>query len=99
MAHDGLRSNGVKNKMSLSGDLETADIEDGKEVEKLLSATHNNNALKISWQHNDAAKTHRYTIENISRAKSVTNAMLIWDGKPMSMDVKGEVAVASTCRR
>jgi hypothetical protein len=92
--HDGLRSNGVKNKMSLSGDLETADIEDGKEVEKLLSATHNNNALKISWQHNDAAKTHRYTIENISRAKSVTNAMLMWDGKPMSMDVKGETVVA-----
>lgn len=94
VVNDGLRSNGVKNKMSLSGDLETADIEDGKEVEKLLSATQNNNALKISWQHNDAAKTHRYTIENIIRQKSVTNAMLLWDGKPMSMDVKGEADIA-----
>ncbi len=91
---DGLRSSGVKNKMSLSGELETADIEDGKQVEKLLTASQNNNALKISWQHNDAVKTHRYTIENIDRAKSVSNVELSWDGKPMSMDVKGNESLA-----
>jgi len=38
VGNDGLRSSGVKNKMNLSGDLETADVEDGKLVEKLLSA-------------------------------------------------------------
>ena len=92
--NDGLRSTGVKNKMSLSGNLETADIEDGKEVEKLLTAFQNNNALKISWQHNDATKTHRYTIENIDKLKSASNINLRWDGKPMSMDVKGEEAIA-----
>lgn len=91
---DGLRASGVKNKMSLSGEIETADIEDGKLTEKLLTANQNNNALKISWQHNDAAKTHRYTIENIDRLKSVSNVDLAWDGKPMSMDVKGNESVA-----
>ena len=80
--------------MSLSGELETADIEDGKQVEKLLTASQNNNALKISWQHNDATKIHRYTIENINRLKSVTNIDLHWNGKPMSMDAKGEASVA-----
>ena len=35
--NNGLRSSGVKNKMNLSGILETADIEDGKTVEKLLT--------------------------------------------------------------
>jgi alpha-2-macroglobulin len=94
VGNDGLRSSSVKNKMSLSGELETADIEDGKLVEKLLTASQNNNAVKISWQHNDATKTHRYTIENISRLKSVSNVELQWDGKPMSMDVKGEESVA-----
>ena len=94
VGNDGLRSSGVKNKMSLSGELETADIEDGKLVEKLLNASQNNSALKISWQHNDATKTHRYTIENIARTKSVSNVGLRWDGKPMSMEVKGDESIA-----
>lgn len=94
VGNDGLRSSGVKNKMSLSGELETADIEDGKLTEKLLTASQNNNALKISWQHNDAAKTHRYTIENIDRGKSVSNIELKWDGKPMDMDVTGNESIA-----
>ncbi len=92
--NDGLRSNGIKNKMSLGGTLETADIEDGKEIEKLLTAFQNNKALKINWQHNDATKTHRYTIENIDRLKSTGNIDLRWNGKPMNMDVNGEAAVA-----
>lgn len=94
VGNDGLRSNGVKNKMSLSGILETADIEEGKGVEKLLTASQNNNILKISWQHNDATKTHHYTIENIDRLKSVSNVDLRWDGKPMKIDIKAEAAVA-----
>lgn len=94
ISDDGLRSSGTKNKMNFSGELETADVEDGKQVEKLLSASQNNNTLKISWQHNDAAKSHRYTIENIDRLKSVSNIDLKWDGKPMNMDVKGDRQLA-----
>ncbi len=87
---DGLRSNGVKNKLNLGGNLETADIEDGKQVEKLLTAKQGNTDLKINWQHNDATKTHRYTIENISRLKSASKVELFWNGKPMNMKLKGE---------
>jgi uncharacterized protein YfaS (alpha-2-macroglobulin family) len=92
--NDGLRSNGVKDKMSLSGDLETADVEDGKMLEKLLTASQNNNTLKINWQHNDAAKTHHFTIENINRLKVASILNLRWDGKAMNMDVTGEAAIA-----
>ncbi len=92
--NEGLRSSSIKNKMSLSGNLETADIEDGKRVEKLLTAFQNNKALKINWQHNDATKTHQYTIENINRLKAATNVNLRWDGKLMNIDIKGEAAVA-----
>ena len=93
VTQEGLRSNGIKNKMSLGGELETADIEDGKLVEKLLSAVYNGKALKINWQHNDAAKTHRFTIDNIDRQKSAANVELRWNGKPMNMDVEGETDV------
>ncbi len=91
--HDGLRASEAKNKMSLGGELETADIEEGSQVEKLLTASQNNSVLKISWQHNDATKIHRYTIENITRSTTAGNITLRWDGKPMNMEVKGEETI------
>jgi alpha-2-macroglobulin len=94
VTNDGLRSNGIKNKMSLNGTIETADIEKGSEVEKLLSATQNGKGLKLNWQHNDATKTHHFILDNIDRSNSVSNINLQWNGSPMNMDVKGENAVA-----
>jgi len=91
---NGLRSSGVKNKMTFSGDVETADIETGAETEKLLSATQNNKALKITWTHNDAAKTHSYSIDNIERGPAAGNIKMTWNGSPMNMDVKGEKEIA-----
>ncbi|MFT3979146.1 MAG: MG2 domain-containing protein [Ferruginibacter sp.] len=86
----GLRSASVKNKMFLSGELETADIEDGKQVEKLLTARQGNKDLVVKWQHNDAAKLHQYTVEGIERGASVGKLELSWNGKPMNMKVSGE---------
>ena len=90
ISENGLRSNGVKNKMSFSGELETADIEKAAEVEKLLTATQNSKALKVNWQHNDATKTHGFTIDNIEREKSANNVAVSWNGSPMNIEVKGE---------
>ncbi|MGC4103246.1 alpha-2-macroglobulin family protein [Ferruginibacter sp.] len=94
VSDEGLRSSGVKNKMTLGGELETADVEKGAEIEKLLSATQAGKALKINWQHNDAAKSHHFTIDNIERASTVNNVELKWSGAAMGMDVKGENAIA-----
>ncbi|HMK03082.1 MAG TPA: MG2 domain-containing protein, partial [Ferruginibacter sp.] len=94
ISDDGLRSSGTKNKMSFSGNIETADVENGTQIEKLLTITQNNKPLKITWQHNDATKTHRYSIENIERLKSVSNMIVLWDGKPMHIELKGENTVA-----
>ena len=90
----GLRSNGTKNKMSLSGMLETADVETGKDIEQLLVATLDGRVLKINWQHNDAAKSHIYTIDNIEKSSNEKNLLLAWGGKPMNMEVKGETVIA-----
>jgi len=94
VSDEGLRSSGVKNKMTLSGELETADVEKGSDIEKLLTANQAGKSLKINWQHNDATKTHIYIIENIERGASVSKVELKWDGSPMGMEVKGENAVA-----
>ncbi len=90
----GLRSTGIKNKMSLAGELETADIEKGADIERLLSAFQNNRSLKINWQHNDAVKTHLFTIDNIERGSVANNLLLNWNGQPMGMEVKGESTIA-----
>ena len=84
----GLRASGTKNKMNLTGQLETSDIEDSKTIEKLLKATQNGKELKISWQHNDAAKTHNYTIENVDRLAKESELHLSWDGSPLNMKQK-----------
>ncbi len=86
----GMRSTVSKNHMFISGELETADLEDGKPMEKLLSATQNGKLLTIKWQHNDAAKSHLYTIEGIERGATASNISLAWNGKPMGMEASGE---------
>jgi alpha-2-macroglobulin len=85
----GLRS-AVKNKMFLTGELETADVEDGKSTEALLTATQAGKTLPIKWQHNDAAKLHTYTVEGIERTGNASNLRLAWNGKPMKMEATGE---------
>ncbi|MFT3679020.1 MAG: MG2 domain-containing protein [Ferruginibacter sp.] len=90
----GLRSAAAKGRMFLSGELETADIEDGKSVENIVSATQNNKPLKITWQHNDAAKSHLYTVEGIERLGNTSNLNLVWNGKSAGIDVKGDKQVA-----
>ncbi len=94
VSDNGLRSSGTKNKMSLDGEIETADVEKGADIEKLLIATQSSKSLKISWQHNDAAKTHLFTIDNIERGSTSSSVQLSWNGTPMGMDVKGETTIA-----
>ncbi|MCW3090672.1 MAG: hypothetical protein JWP81_1741 [Ferruginibacter sp.] len=94
VTNNGLRSAAAKNRMSLTGELETADVEKGKDIEGLLVATLDNQPLKINWQHNDVAKTHIFTIDAIERKGMAKNLLLRWNGKPMEMDVIGEAAIA-----
>ncbi len=91
---NGLRSAAAKNRMFVSGELATADIEDGKAIEKLLTATQSSKPLTINWQHNDAAKSHIYTIDGIERGNNVNNIKVAWNGKAMGMDVTGEKELA-----
>ncbi len=89
----GLRSAAAKKNMFISGELETADIEKGNEIEKILAATQSNKQLKINWQHNDAAKSHIYTIEGIERSAANSTVSITWNGKLPGMEVNGEKTI------
>jgi alpha-2-macroglobulin len=90
VTNDGLRSDGTKTKMTLNGTLATADAEDGKQIENILTALQNDKNCKITWQHSNAGKTHAYTVTGIERNKNMETSLLLkWNGKPMSMEVAG----------
>ncbi len=86
--NSGLRSDGSKDKMFLNGEINTADLEDGKQIEKVLTVSQNSKTYPIVWQH-AAGKTHAFTINGITRTGNATPLMIQWNGKPMNIDVSG----------
>jgi len=84
---NGIRSAG-KETMSFSGEIKTADVEDSREVEKILKASLNNAILSIKWQHNETARTHGFVIDGIQRKNAESLLKLEWDGAPLHISNK-----------
>ncbi|HSN62106.1 MAG TPA: MG2 domain-containing protein, partial [Ferruginibacter sp.] len=89
VSNDGLRSSGSKDKMFVDGTLTTSDAEDISKVEKLLTATQNAQAYKITWQHSNNNKTHQFNISNINRGSSEQALYLKWNGAPLDIKNSG----------
>jgi alpha-2-macroglobulin len=89
ITNDGLRSSGSKDKMFIEGTITTADAEEEKEVQKILTVHYNNQTIKSSWQHSNNNKTHRFTIAGISRGTSGLSLYLKWNGAPLSINKTG----------
>jgi uncharacterized protein YfaS (alpha-2-macroglobulin family) len=66
ITQNGLYATG-KETMMLKGMVTTADVEESKSIESLLSASLNSKELEIKWQHNESGKIHDFIIENIKR--------------------------------
>lgn len=89
VSDDGLRSAGDSRSMFLPGSIETSDVEDPKEVEKILTASHGKDNLKINWQHEENSRIHRFTVEGIQRGKTDDSLVLKWNGKPLESKNQG----------
>ncbi len=74
--------------MTLSGELATADVEDSKKVEQLLRAKLQSQDMKITWQHNEQNRIHRFTITDIHKAGSEQTLTLQWEGSAINSDQK-----------
>ena len=90
----GLKSSD-KETMSLSGEIETADVEESARVAKLLNASLGNTPLKILWQHNEANKTHDFIINNIQRKTVARNLVckLEWRSIKYQYQRKKEIII------
>lgn len=92
---EGLKNdpNGDEKKKQLSGWLNTADIANSEDVEKLVVAKQDGNVLPIAWVHQEDNIKHTFLIENIVRGENASEVEVFWDGKPMGLEKKSSKKV------
>ncbi len=82
-----------KEMMVYTGLVETADIEEGMEVEKMLSARYEGIALPVKWEHDEMARRHRFIVSEIKRGAAAGKLQLSWDGTPIGAGQKEEKGI------
>jgi uncharacterized protein YfaS (alpha-2-macroglobulin family) len=79
--------------MKLSGEINTADQEDPKEIEKCLELEYHQ-PLKIKWQHNPMQNTSNFVIDSIRKTSDTETLRLNWSGKPIDANNSGSEELA-----
>ncbi|WP_253906605.1 alpha-2-macroglobulin [Chitinophaga sp. SYP-B3965] len=84
----GLRSaNNSAEKMTYSGVVRTADLEEVQAIEKLITVKYDGAPTSIAWQHDVANRSYKFTISNIVRKSTAAKMEIAWNGKPINSDV------------
>lgn len=95
LEEEGLRAaNNSKDLMTYSGNILTADVEESTQIEKVLKVNLAGSTPKITWQHNEANKTHSFTIEGIKRGNQSNNLLLQWNGDALNIEQKDKKEIA-----
>ena len=81
----------TKNK--IYGTINTSDVIDDAEIEKVLSAKQSGNDLPISWTHEGDGKSHNFEIMEVIRAENEGEVDVSWNGKSIDVDVKGKETI------
>lgn len=74
-------------KMSFSGVVRTADLEEVQAIEKLITVKYDGGPTSIAWQHDVANRSYKFTINNIARKSVAAKMEIVWNGKPIGADV------------
>lgn len=80
-------------KQKVLGHVLTADVIDNQQLEQILKATYQNQALKINWFHEADRKMHRFEIDSVQRGEKSGDLKLSWDGKPIKVKLSGDTKV------
>lgn len=84
----------TSNKVKLRGIIQTADKANNQAIEKMITATQNGKALKITWKHGTTANMHQFTIEDVARKDNEEQVHISWSGAPIDVDRTGNVNYA-----
>ena len=86
-------TNNTLDQMTCSGAVYTADVEDPQVIEKILDVQYAGKKLPVTWQHNAAGRTSKFTIANIARGSAARNLALSWSGAPLKVDNAGKTTI------
>ncbi|MDD4602762.1 MAG: MG2 domain-containing protein [Bacteroidales bacterium] len=73
----------------LSGTLKTSDDADDLQVEKILKAKQQGQALPIVWTHDSKTRTHHFQVDSLRRGSAAGTVRIEWDGSPISSKSSG----------
>ncbi len=75
--------------IALNGTINSSDVIDSKEVEKMVSASQKGSNVKMLWSHT-SGRYHSFTVTNITRKKEESAVIIDWDGTKWDSDFEGE---------
>ncbi len=70
------------------GRITMADHIDNAEVEKIVKASQNGNALEIEWTHQSSEKQHGFTVKGVKRGEESSTLLIEYNGKVIGVDKK-----------
>jgi len=79
---------GNEKKKQLSGWLNTTDIAESGEIEKIVVASQGGKSLPIKWEHKAGNVKHTFVISDILRGEDASEVEVKWNGKPIGVDKK-----------
>ncbi len=77
-------------RQRLEGYVQTNDLAENEEVEKLLKINFPQQQPEIRWAHSSDKLRHDFYIENLVRNKEDAFLSVTWDGKPMGVNNTGD---------
>lgn len=91
---EGIKTDGQsKDKMLLSGWIETSDDEDTLKLQKVITASHEKKDVTITWKHFPKERKHGFVVSSIERKQTATSLIIKWNGSPISAPQKGDQAI------
>ena len=72
-------------RQRVEGTVVTADVADAAAVEKIMAASQEGKALKVTWTHTAEGKQHPFVIEDVTRKETASIVKLALDGQPLGI--------------
>lgn len=80
-------------KEELFGSVRTSDVAGPQEVQHALKASQNGRELTIDWEHDESAKTHRFTVRDVRRGDKASHVELEWTGESIGAETDGDMEI------
>jgi len=72
------------------GMIVTSDYMDEADVARLIKAWQGQRSLTVRWEQNAQATRHSFTIDSLQRSQDREHLRLVWDGKPLGINIMDE---------